>query len=1162
MKKLLLLFAVLLGTVGAWGQTLQKVPHSQWTVTAPNQYSSTSGNEGGVDFIKDENPATFYHSDWSGSKPGQDGLQGFMVDMGEEISDITKITYAGRSDNNKSGWARGVKIYLYTALPVGLPNDLSSVAHEDKDHLFYNADVLGTPAFDNTADGDMWADDLTLKTAEFSEPQTARYVLFVMHTGHDNWLTCADFNVWQNVDILTLTANGSLEVTFNDETWQNPANVPGEVVAVESTQWPNKESKIMYADIEKFKTTAGYVIPELIYDGGNKRLEILGVELLDAEGNVVSSDYHFGYSGGNRENHMYTLKVDEAATYTLRYWMTFCSEPNQSYGRITIYHKELLPVKTSNEFANNKVYTVTPADYASTGVWDVMADGSKLSISRFAGTEINPTSKNQQFAFLSVNNEFYLYSYGKEKFVAKDGGAQKLTDELSSACLVEFLSATHPSKFFYPLVVQVDGSQLHSSYQAHLSGSGGIITTWDHPESGGNALSILPVEGEVDLSSAIAKIEAYQIAREKSTLKELIYEATTLAGKTYLGEANITALNTAKQTAQGVYDNATATYADVTAQITALTNAINNALYVTTVEGFSNNAIYTFIANRDETSYMMYDYETPDYVASHYMKTSLEVGDENINCQWAVYKSNRGYYYIYNLGAQKFMGTESAANTSIPFSATPQTTGLKFKATTVASHPIMFTTNNGSGVANHSNDAFDGKNKAGLINWSGGYNQTGDAGNVHKVTIVGEIDEEILATIEAAVELYETRGLEIQALDTYLKKFYSNYYDAWGTGWRNKPGLNNYTQPEEDEPLNEAYTNAVLFYEQITDETPIEDIRDKKAYLEGLEANLTINLPTNGQFVRLRCTDGKKYLQSTTNESNNRLTMTGNNGVESYFTYYNGYLISYTTGKSIDHRVYNEIGASSDVIFSEAHNGDIGCYNIKVGTNYIYGSGSDIDSGSNPDHRNGYNWWLEDVTSLPITISAAGYATFYCPVAVILPGDLKAYAVSEAADGKAMMTEINGTIPANTGVILKGSAGTYELTIATETSVASDETNLLTGTVASAYVEEDSYVLSKQTEGVGFYKAMKNFYNNNGTWTKDTDKGTHFLNNGFKAYLPKPEGTPDAARFFVFDFGTETAIEGIEAENTADAVVYDLAGRRVQNAHKGVFIVNGKVVIK
>jgi hypothetical protein len=74
---------------------------------------------------------------------------------------------------------------------------------------------------------------------------------------------------------------------------------------------------------------------------------------------------------------------------------------------------------------------------------------------------------------------------------------------------------------------------------------------------------------------------------------------------------------------------------------------------------------------------------------------------------------------------------------------------------------------------------------------------------------------------------------------------------------------------------------------------------------------------------------------------------------------------------------------------------------------------------------------------------------------------------------------------------------------------------------------------------------------------------TAFLNNGFKAYLPASVFTA-GARFLVFDFGgTETAIEGIEGENgNVKTEIYDLAGRRVQNAQKGVFVVNGKVVIK
>ena len=111
----------------------------------------------------------------------------------------------------------------------------------------------------------------------------------------------------------------------------------------------------------------------------------------------------------------------------------------------------------------------------------------------------------------------------------------------------------------------------------------------------------------------------------------------------------------------------------------------------------------------------------------------------------------------------------------------------------------------------------------------------------------------------------------------------------------------------------------------------------------------------------------------------------------------------------------------------------------------------------------------------------------------------------------------------------------------------------LEGTVAATYVASDAYVLANGEDGVGLYKA-----------TKIQQNGNSWLNNAFKAYLPASNVTSDA-RFLIFNFGedTETAIESIDAENgNVKAEIYDLAGRRVQNAQKGVFIVNGKVVIK
>lgn len=109
----------------------------------------------------------------------------------------------------------------------------------------------------------------------------------------------------------------------------------------------------------------------------------------------------------------------------------------------------------------------------------------------------------------------------------------------------------------------------------------------------------------------------------------------------------------------------------------------------------------------------------------------------------------------------------------------------------------------------------------------------------------------------------------------------------------------------------------------------------------------------------------------------------------------------------------------------------------------------------------------------------------------------------------------------------------------------------LCGTLADSYVAGDGYILAKpENYAAGFYKALKKY-----------EDGTKFLNNGFKAYLPKPASSE--ARFFVFDFGTETGIEDIQSENgNAKAEIYDLSGRRVQNTQKGLYIVNGKKVIK
>ena len=64
---------------------------------------------------------------------------------------------------------------------------------------------------------------------------------------------------------------------------------------------------------------------------------------------------------------------------------------------------------------------------------------------------------------------------------------------------------------------------------------------------------------------------------------------------------------------------------------------------------------------------------------------------------------------------------------------------------------------------------------------------------------------------------------------------------------------------------------------------------------------------------------------------------------------------------------------------------------------------------------------------------------------------------------------------------------------------------------------------------------------------------------GFRAYLPVA-GNVRIAGMRIVD-GDVTRIVGVSAEESHKVDVYDLSGRRVQRATKGLYIINGKKVI-
>ena len=67
------------------------------------------------------------------------------------------------------------------------------------------------------------------------------------------------------------------------------------------------------------------VVVEFRYQTGDHKINILGAELLDNDGEIVKADYHYGRAGGDHVDNVYTIKNVVAGAYTLN---CYVYEPN------------------------------------------------------------------------------------------------------------------------------------------------------------------------------------------------------------------------------------------------------------------------------------------------------------------------------------------------------------------------------------------------------------------------------------------------------------------------------------------------------------------------------------------------------------------------------------------------------------------------------------------------------------------------------------------------------------------------------------------------------------------------------------------------------------------------------------------------------------------
>lgn len=187
----------------------------------------------------------------------------------------------------------------------------------------------------------------------------------------------------------------------------------------------------------------------------------------------------------------------------------------------------------------------------------------------------------------------------------------------------------------------------------------------------------------------------------------------------------------------------------------------------------------------------------------------------------------------------------------------------------------------------------------------------------------------------------------------------------------------------------------------------------------------------------------------------------------------------------------------------------------------------------------------------PATPDGKYYASIYLPYAATVPTGATAY-LGTLNGSKITLTDIESTvIPKNTAVVMVAEsdlATQYIAPAITTGSVPSGVTNTFKGTLTTTPKADallaDTYVLNGSFGNIGFYKYT----------ATNLPKG--------RAYF---EVVSSGVKGFLFDFGDEEGeTTGINAAALSDGnaakTYYDLSGRRIANPKNGLYICNGKKV--
>ena len=186
------------------------------------------------------------------------------------------------------------------------------------------------------------------------------------------------------------------------------------------------------------------------------------------------------------------------------------------------------------------------------------------------------------------------------------------------------------------------------------------------------------------------------------------------------------------------------------------------------------------------------------------------------------------------------------------------------------------------------------------------------------------------------------------------------------------------------------------------------------------------------------------------------------------------------------------------------------------------------------------------VNTIDVTITSATWASFSCGRALDFTGTgVTAYIAKEKDASTVTLTEIT-KVPANTGIVVNGTAATHSIPVLSGDADATTDNLLMPWLTAGEPTETTYYTLAVDNDKNPVFK--------------QSTGGT--LAAG-KAYLVMPAGARELTVSFDEE-GNTTAIEELKDSKIEELKsCFNLNGQRVAQPTKGLYIVNGrKVVVK